>query len=51
MKEIVLKIIQKLPNNVTDEEIADTFLLGYKQAEDGESISTEDLLKEIKACE
>lgn len=38
MKELALQMIQRLPNNVTDEEIADTFLLigsiikGYKQA-------------------
>lgn len=53
MKELALQVIQNLPDNVSDEEIAEALLLigsimkGYKQAEDGRSITTEELLKEI----
>ncbi len=53
MKEMILQMIQNLPYNVSDEEIAEILLLigsiikGYKQAEDGASITTEQLLKEI----
>ena len=53
MKELALQVIQNLPDNVSDEEIAEALLLigsimkGYKQAEDGASITTEQLLKEI----
>ena len=47
MKKLALHMIQNLPDNVSDEEIAETLLLigsiikGYKQAEDGASITTE----------
>ena len=53
IKELALQVIQSLPDNVSDEEIAEALLLigsimkGYKQAEDGRSITTEELLKEI----
>lgn len=53
MKELALQVIQNLPDNVSDEEIAEALLLigsimkGYKQAEDGTSITTEQLLEEI----
>ena len=53
MKELALQIINDLPNNATDEQVAELLLLigsiikGYRQAEDGESITTEQLLKEI----
>lgn len=53
MKELALQLINDLPNSATDEQVAEVLLLigsiikGYKQAEDGESITTEQLLKEI----
>lgn len=53
MKELALQIISDLPNNATDEEVGEALLLigsiikGYKQAEDGISITTEQLIKEI----
>lgn len=53
MKELAIQLINDLPNNATDEQVAEVLLLigsiikGYKQAEDGESITTEQLLKEI----
>lgn len=53
MKELALQVIQNLPDNVSDEEIAEALLLigsimkGYKQAEDETSITTEQLLEEI----
>lgn len=53
MKELALKVIQNLPDNISDEEIAETLLLlgsimkGYKQSENGASITVEQLLKEI----
>ena len=53
VKELALQIINDLPNNATDEQVAELLLLigsiikGYRQAEDGESITTEQLLKEI----
>ncbi len=53
MKEIALQVINNLPSNATDEQVAEVLLLigsiikGYKQVEDGESITTEELLKEI----
>ena len=54
MKELALQVIQSLPDNVSDEEVAETLLLvgsiikGYEQAEKEESITTEELLKKFK---
>jgi len=53
MREQALQFIQKLPDNVSDAELADALILlgnilkGCAQAENGESITTEELLKEM----
>lgn len=54
MKELVLEVTSKLPNNATIEEIFDAILLriaiqkGLKDVEKGNVISHNDLLKEIE---
>lgn len=53
MKDLALQIINNLPENVSNEEIAEAFLLigtilkGYNQSENGLGITTEQLLKEV----
>lgn len=54
MKDLVLEVTSKLPDNATIEEILDAILLrvsiekGLKDIKDGNTISTEDLYKEIE---
>lgn len=55
MKELVLEVTSKLPDNATIEEIFDAILLriavqkGLKDVKNGNIISHEELLKEIEA--
>lgn len=54
MKELVLEVTSKLPNNATIEEILDAILVrlaiqkGLNDVEEGNVISHEELLKEIE---
>lgn len=53
-KELALPIINKLPDNVANDEVAETFdlisniLKGYIQSENNDCIDTKKLLADIK---
>ena len=53
-KELVLQIINNLPDNATEEQISEALITifsimqGIKDFENGKFISQEELLKEIK---
>jgi predicted transcriptional regulator len=54
MKELVMEVTNNLPDTATIEEIFDAVLVrlciekGLKDIEDGKTITTEELLKEIE---
>lgn len=54
MKELVMEVTEKMPDNATIEEIIDAIVIklgvkrGIKDIEEGKYTTQEDLLKEIK---